>query len=652
MHEQDLTLKLYGKFYPAKRSSNKIQLFFELYDQDSSWQLCNGTPGKIEEYYYSYYGRITNYGEWAQEMFKKYSVVFTYSTDSEPVKAMAFSQVMWAPGGGASHPVTTEAISYLSTPYAKVTAIYIKTLDMTTITVPDHNFHIRSTIFTSLYNDYRWSPKSGTTEYQLPTDVVASSISNLIQNGPLYLITGGGIKIYNKYDDIQLTADGEFPVTLIDADFTNGEGFTEMKDGQLIEYKYGLDLDGIMGAACTYYRTGGDSNNIDTTLYSLINSSYTRRHTRDVSERDKCILAAVGAGGGGGSAQPDIAWQHAAGGGGGAGGFGVWFLDLRKIAKALGMTNSDGYKQLKIKTSGGEGGATYVDRDKDGGNGTDLLITIYNPSNEAQTLQFTIPAGKGGTRHKGVGGSSGGNGGDEPKVNKEWKGTDHEGAYIKIAASKGAGGRRGESSTWYVKSEDELDYKMRDTVAPRTEYNTFLYNTNNFLGIYLDEAKYGKYFPINQIPTEDYPSVANHNYYATLKMTTFGTNNRTNLLRQEQELKTKVYNDPYGYSLITLFNGGYYDQRNVTSDKCSIGGTGAPSMCGFPTYWLNSDGKGSGRLPMSKLSDSDIKLYNSRPCYGCGGNGGSATYKDWGESKDDNASVGRGGGRAYWALFC
>ena len=193
---------------------------------------------------------------------------------------------------------------------------------------------------------------------------------------------------------------------------------------------------------------------------------------------------------------------------------------------------------------------------------------------------------------------------------------------------------------------------MRDTVAPRTEYNTFLYNTNNFLGIYLDEAKYGKYFPINQIPAADYPSVANHDYYATLKMTTFGTNFRTNLLRQEQELKTKVYNDPYGYSLITLFNGGYYDQRNVTSDKCSIGGTGAPSMCGFPTYWLNSDGKGSGRLPMSKLSDSDVKLYNSRPCYGCGGNGGSATYKDWKESKDDNASVGRGGGRAYWALFC
>lgn len=649
-HEQDLTLKLYGKFYPAKRSSSKVQLFFELYDQDSSWKMFDGTPGKVEEYFYSYYGRTTNYGEWAQEMFKKYNV--TFGDTSDPIKAMAFSQVMWAPGGGTAHPVTTETISYLSSPYAKTTAVYIKTLDMTTITVPDHNFIIRSNNFTTLYNDYKWVPKTGTTEYQLPTDLVTSSISNLIQNGPLYLIAGGGVKIHNTYDDIQLTANGEFPVTLIDADFTNGEGFTEMKDGQLVEYKYGLNLDGIMGAACTYYGKGGDGNQIDTTLYSLINSSRTRKHTRDVSERDKCILAAVGAGGGGGSAQPDIAWQHAAGGGGGAGGFGVWFLDLRKIAKALGMTGANDYKNVKIKTSGGAGGATYVDRDKDGGNGTDLLITIYNPSNTTQTLQFTIPAGKGGTRHKGVGGSSGGAGGNEPTVNKEWAGSENEGAYIKITASKGAGGRRGESSTWYAKNEDELDYKMRDEVKPRTEYDTFLYNTNNFLGIYLDEAKYGKYFSINEIPAEDYPSVANHETYAKLKITSFGKVSRTNLLRQEQELKTKVYNDPYGYSLITLFNGGYYDQRNATSDKCSIGGTGAPSMCGFPTYWLNSDGKGSGRLPMSQLSASDITLYNSRPCYGCGGNGGSATYKDWGESKDDNASVGRGGGHAYWALFC
>ncbi len=654
-NSSDLTIKVYGDFFPAKEIDFSSQLtlkpncicpIYFLYQPKAQEPMDDVTTPGLWEPVFLYYGREFTYLELMEYLYSKHNIQFTLSFTGEVLTNCVIDSVTSVPTNSSGSLVSKWKINYTTPPVCqRYNVKYLKRIDVVDIDLTNAVYTVTSNKFSKEYADYTWEPLAGKEKFQLPKDLVASTISNYITGGKLILIASEGHPATNVYSDITLN-NGCFPTKIIDSNFTNQEGVAEQIDGSILSFNRCLDLSGIMGLSCTAFDTGS-ANTRTKTIYDLLNNEHTRAHTGAASVRSRFVIGAVGAGAGGTAGDPQFMWGHYGGGGGGSGAYGIWYVDL----VAMGKKYSVDWKGFKLKYSGGVGGSTPTTENTQGENGTSLFLSIVHDDYvDGPIIQIEVYAG-GKAKW-----TSGGAGGAKPKVTGG-----HEDYFVEIKASEGVGGRRGESGSWTVDS-DETDHKLPTSleINPSTDYDHFLRNENSFLGIYLDEAKYGKYSEIDSpIKVEAYSYKDYHNGYATKstssKYSTSAVQQRVkNILASEQALKKEVYNNPYGLTLATLFGGNYYYQRLVSEDSnYSLGGTGAPSICGFPTYWLKTK-EISDRIPGSVISGTDLTNYESKPCYGAGGCGGSATYVG---GKNANKaekchSKGRPGGDSYWAIFC
>lgn len=541
---------------------------------------------------------------------------------------------------------TTLTGPFTTNPYY---AYFIKMLDVSTITIPaaEDMLTVKSTQFPDLYAQYTWPAKPGqTTTIELPTDLVESSLSNLIQGGPFFLISSGNkAASKNTYSDITLVNSKYFPTKVIHNDFTTNEGFIDRTSGTPYDFKYGFDFTGIMGMYCTAF--GLRSSNTQSTYTvapDCLNNGRAKVHIHDTPfTRKRFILAAVGAGGSGATGYPQILWCRSSGGGGGGGSFGMWYIDLEKMAKAAGTT----YESIKMKISGGVGGQKETNENYNGYDGQDLKI-LFTDRNDKSLVEFTIYAGKKGRTYGSHSSCPGGEGGAAPIV--EFLNSSCSSAVKEIFMRAGAPGLNGDIESDRINSQDKDEYAIPETlVISPDDYKDFMYIKNNFLGIYLDKSIHGDY-PTEVTYTLDV-SDKSFETCRTYHVEKAEWEKARQLLKAEQDMKSWL-NNPYEKTPFQLFYGNYYNNRYVAVDYCALGGTGAPSMCGFPTYWLLEDGK-RDRFPSSaKMTSTEQQFYNDNPCPGCGGCGGSATYNDWFEDTGKNRSDGRPGGHAYWAIFC
>lgn len=641
------TIDVYGDFLVAKKPNvangnsytDKLNIVYELRQPKASVKMNNVAQITHQELVVVYYGREFQYKELMEHIFTREKFKFTLEDSGEALANYSIYSVQGSNGKN----YTTQWINYDTIPSIYTYGvIYYKQVDETEINLRnfDQLFTITSSKFGQQYADYTWVPLEGREIFSLPTDLVASSISNKIKGGKLILIAADSRPINNVYADIQLTSDKCFPTTIVSSNFTNGEGVQELVGTKKLHYNHAINLNGIMGANCTAYSTGSSVER-SYNLYDLLNNINTRAHLGAPAVRSRFMIAAVGAGGGGASGDPKILGQHSAGGGGGSGGFGVWYVDL----EALGKNKKVDWKGFTIKTKGGVGGSVHTGEGKDGGAGSDLFIMIEHPDLATTALQFSIYGGGGGQADDGFGNSKGGAAAKKPEVS----GADASFCST-IYSAPGNGGRRGESHVWNINSADEIDWKVPDGLKENHfgYYKQFLETENNFLGVYLDKAKFGEYKTI-----DDFMPI--HTNYAAIKMTTtYNQSKLLEILTMERKYINDLYDRPWGHSLYELFGTQYAYQRLIGGSDYSLGGTGAPSVCGFPTYWIKSDADSIDRMPGDCITGANATAYNSRPGYGAGGCGGTCTYVGFGQIGKDEvcASKGRQGGDAYWAIFC
>lgn len=634
---KDHKLHVYGSMYPAKQvrvnNSPFIALECTLFNQQGT--IFGKTSSiTIDGMIYQYYGRSFKYREWVENYVQKNNLTWTQSDGGASInyKEALLTEVK---NSNTSQYQQDAYIEYSSSSFSKKYNVsFVKELDTTEITIPANALTVTSSTktYAQYYHDYTWKHE-GEVKISLPSDIIDCSLNSLIDGGELILISTDKKPARNMYSDIQLD-NGCFPTKLIDAGLTDKQGVVDSSTGSTLEYKYGINFDGIMGLYCTAF--GHGNNNANYTVMDLLNNEHTKKHMNAASKRTRFIIAAVGAGGSGATGHPQNVWCRSSGGGGGSGSFGCWYIDLEKIATAHNVS----IDKLWLKTSGGTGASRTTGRNNDGSGGSNMTITIGSGTDTIY-VTITLPAGGGGKRNSG----NGGGGGSEPTevLNKP------ESKYCQnIIRRKGVDGKEGDDQWDEVSSSSDIGRtKPEQLVIDSTAYQDFLKVRNNFIGTYLDIAAFGAYKTKPQ-----YSKTSSHDTYSSYTINKNDWAKRKNLLDAEVELK-KLYNNPYGHTLYELFYGNYYYQRPIAVDHCALGGTGAPSMCGFPTYWLLNGNDRSSRFPgNARVTGNQLTAYYEHPCPGCGGAGGSATYHDWFENWDSLQSDGRPGGHAYWAIFC
>lgn len=641
-------IHVYGKMYPAKQASapnygvntstKVFSLYFELYLKDGITKYPNVNDVSITADMFQYYGRTFTFNNWADYYKQKNNLTFTAGSVTIPY-GNCLAHSMFGYEGGQN--VGNNKITYTSTFNEPGYRVKLKKqIDTKPVYIPSDAKTVTSVHQAKFYTDYSW-PREANTELSLnlPVDFLAYTLNNVIQGGELIMIAPNKRPITTVFNDIP-SSDGYLPTRLLSDDLVDGEGVIQNNGNQILEYKYGLNLDGLMGAYCTACGVGWDRDDdaaITKTVDALINNSHAKQPMNQKVSRNKFMLFAVGAGGSGASGDPKAMWGYASGAGGGSGSYGGWFINLEPLTKkGYNMTDCD------MTFTGGRGGYRKSGVNENGQDGTDLVITITARGEEI--VKITVPAGKGGGRNRG----SGGAGGTEPVINKG------ENKYVfPIISAAGKRGCDGEDNLNYsTDSSIEKVYVQDDDDSHRKVTQGFLENNHTFLGVYFDNARYGKYktWPDN----EKYGSTRSS--YKKLSQTKIKKNDwdaRKKLLYAEEALKTFYKDNALGCSVFELFLGDLGYQKQIAISEVGLGGTGAPSICGFPTYWLLTDrsDKSSRFPPAAAVTGADQDRYLGRPCYGSGGCGGSATWIDWFDQGPQQAT-GRAGGCAYWAIFC
>ena len=642
----DHTLHVYGRMYPAKRVSTQspggwtdsVSLLFKLY-QKNGYDLFPGVDTITKSaYLYQYYGREFRFKDWTDYFTEKFAITFISDSGVEiPYQNCVVNSVRKA---STSSIVTNNTITYSTTEFDYGYEVRLaKNIEMSYITIPKQPFTITSNNFSQVYKDYTWPHQENTeVTLTLPKDLVEGTISGRITGGEFIMILPEKRKMESLFNDIP-TSSGYFPTFPLDNKMVEGEGVVETVDGINLPYCYGLNLDGMMGSYCTAVGTG-KSSETEYKLKDLLNNSHTKQVMGKASLRNKFVIGAVGAGGSGATGNPQITWLYSSGAGAGSGGFGCWYVNLEPII-ASGISFDD----IKLVVNGGIGAERITGLNNAGKNGSDMTLTIR--ANGVEYAKFTIPGGKGGSRN----GGSGGNGGAEPTG---WQPAGKN-YYTQIYACAGIKGKDGETQWSYVSDKNGIERsktnELSDT-AKKDLYNTFYEVNNTFIGRYLDVARDGEYklFPdtAHYTPGKSaFTTLRDHRITSKDDWTT-----RKNILKGEAALKS-FHNNAYGCSIYEVFLGNFYYQRPIAVSKCGLGGTGAPSIIGYPTYWLLNGEDRRDRFPSgAKLTSSEETLYYSSPCYGSGGCGGAATYIAPFDNTSKNQSDGRPGGDAYWAIFC
>ena len=641
-------IHVYGKMYPAKQGTapeygisgygKVFMLYFELYLKDGVTKYPGVQDERVDASMFLYYGRSFTYNEWADNYKAKNNLTFKAGDISIP-HGNCLSHAMFGYQGGINVGNTT--ITYTSSfNELGYRVVLKKQIDTVPVDIPPDAKTVTSTYQGKYYTNYTWPREANTAlSLELPTDFVAYTLNSVIQGGELIMIAPEKRPITTVFNDIP-SSDGYLPTTLLTSDLVDGEGITQNINGKTLEYRNGLNLNGLMGAYCTACGVGWDRDDeaaITKTVDELINNSYAKQPMNQPVTRNKFMLFAVGAGGSGASGDPKATWGYASGGGGGSGSYGGWWINLEKLAQS-----GYGMNECKVTFTGGRGGYRKTGINENGQDGTDLVISIT--ARGAEIAKITVPGGKGGGRNNG----SGGNGGAEPVINLG------ENEYVfKIASAAGLKGCGGESNFDYsTDSSITKAYVQNDASSHKNVAKAFLENNHTFLGVYLDIARYGAY--------KTWPDSSKYNKtntaYTDLSQQKISKTNwtkRKNLLKAEGDLKTFYKDKAIGCSVFELFLGDQGYQKQIAVSECALGGTGAPSICGFPTYWLLTDKSDkSGRFPSSaSVTGSDQDTYLGRPCYGSGGCGGAATWIDWFDQGPQQAT-GRAGGCAYWAIFC
>ena len=643
----DHTLHVYGTMYPAKKvtvtapsggKTSSISLLFKLY-QKNGYDLFPGVDTVTKTaYLYQYYGKEFRFKDWTDYFTQKFELSFVTSGGVEiPYQNCSVNSVRTA---STSSIVTSNKISYGTTNFDYGYEVrLIKKLDEVTVVIPAQAFTVTSSNFAQIYKDYTWPrPANTQVSLKLPKDLVENTISGHITGGEFIMILPEKRKMESVFNDIP-TSSGYFPTFPLDSKMVEGEGVAEDHDGTVFPYCHGLNLDGMMGSYCTAVGTG-KSSATEYKLKDLLNNSHTKKAMGKASLRNKFVIGAVGAGGSGATGNPQITWCYSTGAGAGSGGFGCWYVNLEPII-ASGVSFDD----IKLIVTGGIGAERITGLNNAGKNGSDMTISIQ--ANGTEYVKFTIPGGKGGSRN----GGSGGNGGAEP-TGWQQAGKNY---YTQIYACAGNKGKDGETQWSYVSEYSGVERTKTNSMTDNEKkdiYDTFYDVNNTFIGRYLDIARDGAYkmFPDTNHYTPGqsaFNKLRDHNIKTKGDWTT-----RKNLLKGEAALKN-FHNNAYGCSIYEVFLGNFYYQRPIAVSKCGLGGTGAPSIIGYPTYWLLNGEDRRDRFPSgAKLTSSEETIYYSSPCYGSGGCGGAATYIAAFDITSKNQSDGRPGGDAYWAIFC